>query len=285
MEMRRQRPVVAIQGERGSFSEEATCLLLGGAVEFCWCKHFDEVFKLTAQGKAEHCVIPIENSLAGSIYKNYDLLLRHRIKIVREINLRIKHNLIALKGVRFEEIQTVMSHPLALDQCNQFFDDFHHLVKKSAHDTAGSVKQIVDKGLHTCAAIAGSRAAEAYGGNILMRGIEDNKENFTRFFLLSSCLEIDKRANKTSIVFSFTNMAGALFKSLSVFALRDIDLTKIESRPIRGRPWEYVFYLDFLGNPEGKKIKNALNHLRESVEFLEVLGCYPRDTSHEKKGM
>lgn len=283
--MGREKIILAIQGERGSFSEEAASRLLGKSIELRCCEHFEDVFRLTVEGEAHYCVIPIENSLAGSIYKNYDLFLRHRLHIVREINLRIRHNLIALPGVPFEKIKTVMSHPVALDQCEKFFHQFPHLTKKSAWDTSGSVKRIVQRRLKTCAAIAGKRAAEFYGASILVSSVEDNRENFTRFFLLSPEAEVLENADKTSIVFSFKNAPGGLFKSLSVFALRDIDLTKIESRPIRGRPWEYLFYIDFLGNITEEPTENALQHLREITEFLEVLGCYPRDSSHRKKRM
>lgn len=276
---------LAIQGERGSFSEEAAIRLLGNGVEIRSCEHFEDVFRLTMAGEARYCVIPIENSLAGSIHKNYDLLVRHRLHIVREVNLRIRHNLIALPGVPFEKVEMVMSHPVALDQCEKFFNRFPRLTRRSAYDTSGSVKRIMEEELSTCAAIAGSRAAKFYGGETLMGNIEDNEENFTRFFLLSPSLETIDNADKTSIVFSFKNAPGALFNSLKVFALRNIDLTKIESRPIQGRPWEYLFYLDFLGNVTEQATKDALGHLGEITEFLQVLGCYPRDASHQKKRM
>ncbi|MDA2936892.1 prephenate dehydratase [Acidobacteria bacterium AH-259-A15] len=278
-------PTVAIQGERGSYSEEAAALLLKSNTHIYSCEHFKEVFQLTVDEGVHYCVVPIENSLSGSIHKNYDLMLRHRLNIVREINLQIKHNLIVVPGTSFKEIKTVISHPVALDQCEKFFERFPQLTKRSAYDTSGSVKWITEQKLRDYAAIAGKRAAEYYGGEIVMTGIEDNKENFTRFFLLSRDREIDKDAGKTSIVFSFRNTPGALFKCLSVFALRDLDLTKIESRPIHGRPWEYLFYLDFIGNIEEEKTRNALNHLKEIAEFLEVLGCYSRDVTHPKKGM
>lgn len=277
--------MVAIQGERGAYSEEAAVRLLGSGVQILCCEHFEDVFRHTAEGRSAFSVVPIENSLAGSIYKNYDLLLRYKLKIVRETNLLIEHHLIGLSGARFETIDTVISHPVALDQCEHFFQRHPRLKKQISYDTSGSVKTIVEKGLANWAGIAGKRAAEVYGGAILMSGIEDSQENFTRFFLLSRQLEITGRGNKTSIVFSFTNSPGALFKCLSVFALREIDLTKIESRPIRGRPWEYLFYLDFLGNVEEKRIQNALNHLSEITEFLEILGCYPRDDSQASKSM
>ncbi len=283
--MGREKIIVAIQGERGSFSEEAAGRLLGKGIELRCCEHFEDVFRTAVGGEARYCVIPIENSLAGSIYKNYDLLLRHRLHIVREINLRIQHHLIAFPGVPFEKIETVMSHPIALDQCERFFHRFPHLNKRSAWDTSGSVKRIVQRKLKTCAAIAGRRAADFYEASVLMSHVEDNRENFTRFFLLSPEAEVLENADKTSIVFSFKNAPGGLFKSLSAFALREIDLTRIESRPIRGRPWEYLFYIDFLGNITEEATEKALEQLREITEFLEVLGCYPRDSSHQKKRM
>ncbi len=254
-------------------------------MELWCCERFEEVFKVTAKKDTQYCLVPLENSLSGSIHKNYDLLLRHKLKITREINLQIEHNLITAPGAHLDEITTVLSHPVALDQCDNFFEKFPHLIKRSAYDTSGSVKRIVEENLRDCAAIAGKQAAEYYGGKIALTGIQDNKENFTRFALLAREPETGKKADKTSIAFSFGNAPGALFKCLSVFALREIDLTKIESRPIHGRPWEYLFYLDFLGNTDQESIQRALDHLRELTEFLEVLGCYPRDTSQQKKGM
>ncbi len=276
---------VIIQGERGSYSDVAATRLLGDKITLHCCERFEDVFKLTAAGDSRYCLVPLENSLSDSIHKNYDLLLRHRLKITREINLQVRHNLITAAGVTFEEVSTVLSHPVALDQCDQFFEKFPQLVKRSTYDTSGSVKRIVEENLRDCAAIAGKQAAEYYGGDIVMTEIQDNKENFTRFVLLSREPETDKKADKTSIAFSFGNAAGALSKCLSVFALRDLDLTKIESRPIHGRPWEYLFYLDFLGNTGEENTLKALDHLRELTEFLEVLGCYPRDATHERKGM
>ena len=276
---------VAIQGERGSYSEVAATHLLGKKIKLRCCERFEDVFKLAAKQQTQYCLVPVENSLSGSIHKNYDLLLRHKLKITREVNLQIEHHLITAPGASFEEITTVFSHPVALDQCDNFFEEFPHLVKRSAYDTSGSVKRIIEENLRDCGAVAGKQAAEYYGGKIAMTGIQDNKENFTRFVLLAQELETRKKADKTSVAFSFGNAPGALFKCLSVFALRDIDLTKIESRPIHGRPWEYLFYLDFLGNTNQESIKRALDHLEELTEFLVVLGCYPRDTSQQKKGM
>jgi prephenate dehydratase len=268
-------PKVAIQGDIGSYSEEAALSMLGREIEVHRCEHFREVFEITSAGQTNCCVVPIENSLAGSIHKNYDLLLRHKLKIVREANLHIQHNLIGVPGVAFEEISTVVSHPVALDQCENLFEKFPRLTRKSAYDTSGSVRRVVEENRRDWAAIASRRAAKHYGGQVLMDNIQDNKKNFTRFFLLSPSAGLLQGANKTSIAFSFKNTPGGLLKSLSVFALRDIDLTKIESRPIHGRPWEYLFYVDLLGSVEEEKVESALNHLREIAEFLEVLGCYP----------
>ena len=275
---------VSIQGERGSFSEEAALLLLGEGIKFHCCEAFEEVFRATSLGETRYCVVPIENSLAGSIHKNYDLLLRHKLKIVQELNLPIQHHLIGVEGATFDQIRTVMSHPVALDQCERFFVRFPRLVKRTAYDTSGSVKQIVSKNLRDCAAIAGARSAEFYKGEILMKGIEDNEENFTRFFLLSRDLETADAANKVSIAFSFVNSPGALFKCLSVFASRGIDLAKIESRPIHGRPWEYLFYLDFEGNVGEKRTRDALGDLEGIAEFMEILGGYPSASSQEDGG-
>jgi prephenate dehydratase len=279
------KEVIAIQGERGSYSELAVLKLLGPEIKVSCCENFEEVFQRTEKEKAGFCLIPIENSLSGSIHKNYDLLLRHDLKIIREINLQIEHNLIALPGVKFKEIKTVISHPVALDQCEKFFKEHTQLTKRSAYDTSGSVKRIMEQKLKDSAAIAGARAAEYHGAEILRTGVQDNQENFTRFFLLAHESEGGESRNKTSIVFNFKNTPGALFKCLGAFALRDIDLFKIESRPIPGRAWEYLFYMDFLGNPEEERSRNALKHLEELTEFLRVLGSYPRDISLEKKRM
>ena len=276
---------MAIQGERGSYSEAAVRLLLGEEADPTHCDRFEDVFRETEEGRADYSLVPIENSLSGSIHKNYDLLRRYALRIVREINLEIDHSLIACPGTRFEDLEVVVSHPVALDQCERFFEDHPGLKKQIGEDTSGSVRKIMEEGRTSWGAIAGQQAAEVFGGEILMTGIQDDPENFTRFFLLAAGQEPPPEADKTSIAFSFKNLPGALFKCLSVFALRDIDLSKIESRPIRGRPWEYLFYLDFSGNTSQPEIRNALGHLKELTEFVEVLGSYPRDTQLEKKRM
>jgi prephenate dehydratase len=220
-------------------------------------------------------VIPIENSLAGSVAEHFDLLLGRDVHIVREFRLRIVHNLIAMPGTKLADVRRVFSHPVALDQCRDLFAKTSKLEPMPFYDTAGSVKHVVAERLGNAAAIASRRAAEVYGARILKSGIEDDKKNFTRFFLIKRGKPRAARgADKTSLAFSVKNIPGALFKSLSVFALRDISLSKIESRPMRGRPWEYVFFVDLLRGDD-KDSRNALRHLSEVAERVKVLGIYP----------
>jgi prephenate dehydratase len=252
------------------------------------------VFDRVLRGSVAAAVIPIENSLAGTVAEHADLLLAHNVFIQSEFLLRIVHNLIAAPGVKLNALRKVLSHPVALDQCRDFFRHHPHIEPVPFYDTAGSVKHVVAHRLPDAAAIASRHAALEYSGKILQAGIEDDKRNFTRFFLIRRSREkpatakrkgsvtsapryqrpIPHGANKTSIAFKVKNVPGALFKSLSVFALRDISLSKIESRPMRGRPWEYVFYVDFLrGNDE--PARKALDHLSEVAAFVKVLGIYP----------
>ena len=270
-------PRVAIQGELGAFSHEAAERMQPGG-RVVPCTRSLEVFDRLDSGSVDLAVIPIENSLAGSVLEHFDLLLARDVFVQREFRLRIVHNLIAMPGVKAADIRRVYSHPVALDQCREFFRLNPGIEPVSFYDTAGSVKHIMAENLRDTAAIASKRAAAAYGGKILKAGVEDNKQNFTRFFLV--CKPVRKqrkilpRANKTSIAFSVKNMPGALFKALSVFALRDISLAKIESRPVQGRPWEYVFYVDLLCGPT-READNALRHLAEITDFAKILGVYP----------
>ena len=267
-------PSVAFQGERGSFSEEAAYKLLGRRVRVHPCETFSDTFRSVASRKSRYCLVPIENTLTGSVYENYDLLLENELHIVGEANLRIAHNLIAFSGTTLESLRQVYSHPVALAQCSQFFNRHSKIEKIPFYDTAGSVKMLAERRIRGAAAIASRTAAAVYHGRILQTHLEDHHENFTRFLLLSRTPAVRATANKVSIVFSTRNVPGALYKCLSVFALRDIDLTKMESRPLRGRPWEYFFYLDFIGNVKDKKCQNALSHLGEVTNLLRVLGCY-----------
>jgi len=278
------RHLVAFQGERGAFSEEAARKLLGASIEVLPCQRFEDVFRSLDRKKAQAAVIPIENTLHGSVHENYDHLLHFNLPIVGETNVRIVHNLIAPPGVTFAKVRRVFSHPVALNQCLDFFSSHPKLEKVPFYDTAGSVKMVMEEGLKDAAAIASSVAADIYGGRILRRSIEDDRQNFTRFFALRRPEDVRRTAVKagrgpqwkTTLVFSTRNVPGALFRSLSAFALRDLNLMRIESRPLRGKPWEYLFYLDFVGHVEEPVCRNALGHLRELADMLRVLGCYPR---------
>lgn len=268
------KETVAFQGERGAFSEEAAYQLLHRRIEVLPCDTFDAAFQSVVKKKATYCLVPIENTLAGSIYENYDLLLRNDLHIVGEENLRIVHNLIAFPGTTLRNLRRVYSHPVALAQCGRFFSHHRRVEKIPFYDTAGSVKMLDQERPSGTAAIASRIAATVYGARILQSHLEDHHENFTRFLLLSRRFRVSPKANKVSIVFSTRNTPGALYKCLSVFALRDIDLTKMESRPLRGKPWEYFFYLDFVGNVKEPRGRKALEHLQEVTKFLRVLGCY-----------
>lgn len=279
--MPKRNEVVAFQGEPGAFSQEAINQLLGTRVQALPCQRFEEVFACLKKGTATAAVIPIENTLAGSVHENYDHLVNFHFEILGETHVRIRHCLIAAPGVAFKDLRQVYSHPVALNQCLRFFARYPRLEKVPFYDTAGSVKMIVAEGRRDAGAIASELAAEIYGARILRRGLEDYRRNFTRFFLLRRPDESKVRRSrggqwKTSLVFSTRNVPGALFRALSAFALRDINLAKIESRPLRGKPWEYLFYLDFLGRVDEPRVKNALAHLGELADFLRVLGSYPR---------
>jgi len=267
---------VAFQGERGSFSEEAAYQLLGRRITVKPCETFSAIFASVVSGKTKYCLAPIENTLAGSVHENYDLLLSNDLHIVGELSLRIVHNLLAPAGTALPSVTQVYSHPVALAQCGDFFKRHPKIERIPFYDTAGAVKMLTEKRLPGAAAIASRVAAEVYEARILATHIEDHRENYTRFLLLSRRAQVAAKANKVSIVFSTRNAPGALYKCLSVFALRDIDLTKLESRPLRGRPFEYFFYLDFLGHVKDERCRNALAHLSEVTNFLRVLGCYER---------
>jgi prephenate dehydratase len=278
---------VAIQGELGSFSHEAAERMLPRCTVVP-CARSAEVFDSLERQSVGAAVIPIENTLAGTVAEHADLMLTRGVFIQAEYLLRIVHNVIAMPGVRLSALRRVLSHPVALDQCRDFFRRHPKIEAVPFYDTAGSVKHVIANQLKDAAGIAGKQAAREYSGTILQASIEDDKRNFTRFFLIRKLGRaagrkkegpdyhrlIPRGANKTSIVFQVKNMPGALFKSLSVFALRDISLSKIESRPMRGRPWEYVFYVDFLRGDD-EPARNALRHLGEVAEFVKVLGIYP----------
>ena len=271
---------VAFQGEPGAYSEQAVFNYYGN-IETLPRESFDAVFDAVVSVASEAALIPIENSLAGSIHQNYDLLLHHNLHIVGEYLLRVRHCLIAMPGVKKEDIQKAISHPQALGQCAAYLRS-HGIKAEQVYDTAGSVKMLKESGARDTAAIASRRAAEIYEMQILEEGIEDNPENYTRFLAIQReaiVPEGDHHSGgmaKTSIVFTLKNQPGALFKAMSVFALLDIDLTKIESRPLQGKPWEYLFYIDFIGAAQEDTVRRALDHLGEYALTLRVLGSYPR---------
>ncbi len=297
---------VAFQGEPGAYSEAAVLEFFSAgkdvlSIEPVPHDSFDAVFASVQAGSCEYGLIPIENSLAGSIHRNYDLLLRHQLSIAGEYYLRVRHCLIALPGVSLGEIRKVISHPQALSQCEAYLSKLG-LQAEPVYDTAGSVKMLSEQGDRSLAAIASRRAAELYGMQILAEEIEDSSTdgpigdelaaNFTRFLIirpeastanredvLTSQSVLAQNANagaKTSIVFTLRNTPGALFKALSVFALRDIDLTKIESRPLVDKLWQYLFYIDIAGSTAEPAVSHALDNLREYALTLRVLGSYPR---------
>jgi prephenate dehydratase len=238
------------------------------------CSHSTEVFDRLEGKSVDVAVIPIENSLAGSVAEHFDLLLARKVFVQREFQLRIVHNLIAAPGVKRSQIKQAFSHPVALDQCRDFFQRNPQMRATPFYDTAGSVKHVIESGLLDAAGIAGRNAASVYNGRILAAGIEDNKRNFTRFFLVRRTKKILPRANKSSIAFGLKNVSGALHRALTVFAARDISLSKIESRPMRGRPWEYVFYVDYL-HGDDKQARSALKDLTHVADMVKVLGIYP----------
>ena len=263
---------IAIQGELGAFSHEAASRMVPGC-KIVPCARSAEVFDRVERGSVDGAVIPVENSLAGSVGEHLDLLLSRNVFVQGEFPLRIAHNLIAAPGVKLLDVQKVYSHPVALDQCREFFRRHCDIEPVAFYDTAGSVKFVLEQRMRNAAGIAGKQAASVYGGNIVKAGIEDDKRNFTRFFRIRKGRRVVPRANKTSLAFSVKNIPGALFKALSVFALRDISLSKIESRPVRGRPWEYVFYVDILRGDD-EAARNALRHLGEIADLVKVLGTY-----------
>ena len=269
---------IAFQGEAGAYSESAAYKHFGQEIETLPCKSFEELFSAVTEGKATHGMAPIENSLAGSIHRNYDLLLRNKLHIIGEYHLRVSHCLMALPNVKLENVARVYSHPQALAQCENSLNELG-LPPIVAADTAGSARALKENNDKTSAALASRLAARVYGLNILQDNMEDNPANYTRFLALSPQKLARKKqvAYKTSIAFSLINKAGILFNALSIFALREIDLTKIESRPQAGKPWEYLFHIDFMGHVEEEKVGNALNHLREIAPFIRVFGSYPRE--------
>ena len=266
---------VAFQGERGAYSETASKLFFGDGISISPSFSFDDVFRKVKKGEVDFGVIPIENSLYGIVFETYDLLLKYSLTIVGELNLQINHHLLANKRYKLGEIRKVYSHPQALGQCSEFLKSLNKAEIIPAYDTAGSALLSRDSDHEAIAAIAGREAARIYNLKILKSNIQNNKENFTRFLAISkNTIKKKYDSPKTSICFELKSIPGALFKALSVFALRDIDLLKIESRPIPHKPFQYIFYTDLFGSLEDEKIKLAINHLDEISLNIKKFGTY-----------
>jgi len=265
---------VAFQGERGAFSEEAAVKLLGEDIQLVPRPTFESLFVAIDEGAADYILAPVENSLAGSVHRSYDLLLESSLHITAEVIIPIRHHLIGCAGSSFQQIKSVESHPVALAQCEHFFAAHPGIQRIATEDTAGSVAKVVERADPTRAAIAGIRAANIYRGTVLRNNLEDHAENYTRFVLLSSSTSPNSEANKLSLVMKLPHKSGALYRALQPFADRGIDLLKIESRPIKGRPWEYHFYLDLQASTNNAVVNEALAELDERSTEMRVLGCY-----------
>jgi len=271
-------PRVAFQGERGAFSEEAAVKLLGEKIQLVPRPTFESLFAAIDERVADYVLAPIENTLAGSVHRSYDLLLESSLLITGEVIIPIGHHLIGCSGASFDAISTVESHPVALAQCERFFVAHPQLQRIATEDTAGSAARVVAERDPTRAAIAGMRAAKIYGGTVLREHLEDHRENYTRFVLLTSSTRLNSEADKLSLVLKLPHRPGALHHALEPFAQRGIDLLKIESRPIKGQPWEYYFYLDLQASTNDSELINALAELRERATEVRVLGCYQAGT-------
>jgi prephenate dehydratase len=276
---------IAFQGERGAFSEEAAIKLLSENITLVPRLTFEAAFRAIFECHADDSLAPIENSLAGSVHRSFDLLVDSNLNIIGEEIIPIVHNLIGPPGARFDQVRVVESHPVALAQCENFFIEHPRLKRIATEDTAGSVREVVLANDLTRAAIAGRRAADIYGGAILREHLEDNSENYTRFWLLSPSHAEPEDADKLSLFFQLDHRPGALLRALEPFARRGINLMKIESRPVHGRPWQYRFYLDLQAARSNSEAAAALGELEKEVVDLRILGSYAAaQTSAAAKG-
>jgi prephenate dehydratase len=267
---------IAFQGERGAFSEEAAIKLLGEDIRLVPRPTFEALYSSLQDGLADYILAPIENSLAGSVHRSYDLLISSGLHIQAEVVIPIVHNLIGLPGAEFERITQVSSHPVALAQCERFFANHPAIKRVTADDTAGSVLEVLRAGDPTKAAIASRRAAAVYGGVILREHLEDHPENYTRFLLLAPSAEVPEDADKLSLVLHLTHKPGSLCRVLDAFARRNLNLLKIESRPIPGTPWSYLFYLDLQASLKDPNTLAAIEEIANYTDSAKILGCYPQ---------
>ncbi len=278
---------VAFQGEQGAYSEIAAIKYFNnkiidnlskaqrGSIKLVSCYSFREVFEKIKKSECEYGIIPIENSSYGSVFDTYDLLQQYHFKIIGELNLQITHHLLGLKKIQLKKLKKIYSHPQALGQCSKFIKTLKNIKIVPTYDTAGSAQILIDNSEKDAAVIASKESAKIYNLLILKSAIQNNKENYTRFLIINqkqTKSKFDKP--KSSISFELKSIPGALFKALSVFALRDIDLVKIESRPIPHKPFEYLFYADLMGNLSDDKIKKALSHLSEIAISIKDFGTY-----------
>ncbi len=287
-----QSRLVAFQGVHGAYSELAARQLLGESFQTFPCETFDDVFLAVVKGKASHAAIPIENSLAGSIHQNYDLLQQHPLHIIAETYVRVEHALLCHVDSSLAEIKRVRSHPQALAQCSDFFRAHRKIKAEAFYDTAGAAQSLAEEHLTDVAAIAGAHAADLYHLKVLRHNLENQKHNFTRFLLISKKnkkpdIDTINKSYKCSLTFDPPkDQAGLLFKVLGVFALREINLLKIESRPLPSEAFAYRFYLDIEGHIQDSRVAKAIDHLGEVANSLRVLGCYPsaiHTTKHTTK--
>jgi prephenate dehydratase len=266
---------IAFQGEPGAYSE-AAAIRFSDHADLLPCESFDDVFTAVATGKATHGILPVENSIGGSIHRNFDLLVEHDLSIVGEVEIAVEHCLLVNPGTTREAIRRVYSHPQGLAQCEMFLRAMQGVEIVATYDTAGSAKLVRDGQFPDAAAIASRRAGEVFGLEVLESGIQDYAMNITRFAVIARQPDPSVLGEKTSIVFALPNEPGSLYRALGVFAERQIDLTKLESRPIRGRAWEYMFYADLALGRHELKCARALVHLAEFAKWIRTLGSYPR---------
>ena len=273
---------IAFQGERGAYSEDAVYRAFGSDAGALPCPSFAAAFDAIERGDVPAGVLPVENSQAGSVLDVYDLLMARDMAVVGEIQVPVNHCLLALEGQTIGDLAEVMSHPQALAQCAAYLEGLG-VPPRAAYDTAGSARIVATEGLRGVGAIASERASRIYGLEVLARGIQTVKDNYTRFFVLvprdaavPAGLQAGGPPDKTSVVFGLPHEAGALYRAMGAVSTRGLNMTKIESRPSRQTPWEYVFYLDFLGDPEERPVRRALEELAFHASFLKVLGTFPK---------